>query len=678
MIKLLTILFILFTLTTQAKVRYVSSSTGNDSYNGLTTDSAYASIAKVSAIFSSLASGDTVLFKRGDVFYGTLSFNKNGTPATPMYLNAYGTGSNPVISGLTTLSSWTLSSGNIYYAPLNVATLNLVMLNGVVQGMGRYPNTGYLHYQAHTNNTAIKDRNLTNAPNWTGGEVVIRKYRWILDRQGITNHTDSNITYNALRTYGNNSVYSPVDNNGYFIQNHLGTLDQNGEWYFDTTAKRLYMYFGSGSATGNTVQASTINNTFVINSLNYSSINNIDIEGSNTLGVNLSVVTGVTFNNCNFRNHGGTGLYANGANTVAVNNCTFTNCLNNGEWLEVGAIGCTVNNSVFTNIGMIAGMAQSGDGVQEGIEINGNNTTITNCTVRKIGYCGINFNSDNALIQNNYVDSFCMVKDDGGGIYTYGNATNANRVVKKNVVLNAVGAVLGTEAYISYENFGKACAFYFDGNTNHVLLDSNMFANGGWNGIFVNNNAYNQVTNNTTYNFAQGIGINESSAGNVNNITVTNNKFIAKTVSQLCAQFNVYTTENPTIFGTFNNNIYARPVSDSLTIQVARPNAGSTTATYTLAGWQAYSSQDAASAKSPISITDPNTLKFDYNTTSTGIVQSLSSSYKDVSNNIYATSYTLPQYSGRVLIPYTISRSKIYIINVKIAINPAGKILTTQ
>jgi hypothetical protein len=36
-----------------------------------------------------------------------------------------------------------------------------------------------------------------------------------------------------------------VKGNGYFFQNHLQTLDQQGEWYYDSVAKRLYVFFGS-------------------------------------------------------------------------------------------------------------------------------------------------------------------------------------------------------------------------------------------------------------------------------------------------------------------------------------------------------------------------------------------------------------------------------------------------
>ena len=53
---------------------YYVSSSGNDSANGLSSSTPWQSISKVNSVFSSLNPGDRILFKRGDVFYGTLSY----------------------------------------------------------------------------------------------------------------------------------------------------------------------------------------------------------------------------------------------------------------------------------------------------------------------------------------------------------------------------------------------------------------------------------------------------------------------------------------------------------------------------------------------------------------------------------------------------------------------------
>jgi hypothetical protein len=114
----------------------------------------------------------------------------------------------------------------------------MVTINGSAKGMGRYPNSGYLKYENNAENTSITDYELTSSPNWTGAEIVMRKYRFILDRHTVTNHSGTTLNYSTSTAYGNNSAYKPWKGNGYFFQNHMQTLDQFGEWYFNKTTKR--------------------------------------------------------------------------------------------------------------------------------------------------------------------------------------------------------------------------------------------------------------------------------------------------------------------------------------------------------------------------------------------------------------------------------------------------------
>src|SRR3954467_11904749 len=133
-----------------AKIYYVKVNGGAGA--GTDTSSAWSYAKQFSTMQTA---GDTVLFKRGEVFAGQF-YAKSGIAGQPVVYGAWGAGNNPVISGFTTLKSWTLSSGRIYYANLSASSLVLgVVLNGAVKGMGRYPNTGYLTYTNHVNNTSI-------------------------------------------------------------------------------------------------------------------------------------------------------------------------------------------------------------------------------------------------------------------------------------------------------------------------------------------------------------------------------------------------------------------------------------------------------------------------------------------------------------------------------------------
>ena len=104
---------------------YYVSMTGNDTSDGLTLVTPWRSIAKVNA--SSFVPGDTVYFKRGDVWHEELLVPSSGSVGNPLTIAAYGTGTNPVFSGadvVTTFSSmgWTEKSDGLFYSGFETAT----------------------------------------------------------------------------------------------------------------------------------------------------------------------------------------------------------------------------------------------------------------------------------------------------------------------------------------------------------------------------------------------------------------------------------------------------------------------------------------------------------------------------------------------------------------------------
>ena len=88
---------------------YFSTNTGDDSRSMTQAQSPstpWKTISKLNSFFSSLLPGDSVLFKRGEVFYGSIYLTKSGTASQPIVIGAYGTGVKPVISGFTAITSW--------------------------------------------------------------------------------------------------------------------------------------------------------------------------------------------------------------------------------------------------------------------------------------------------------------------------------------------------------------------------------------------------------------------------------------------------------------------------------------------------------------------------------------------------------------------------------------------
>lgn len=653
---ILQICFAFLSIVAKGANYYLSSLAGDDYRTAIQAQDSltpWKTIEKLNT-FTGLQPGDSIFFKRREFFYGTINSHSSGNPTKAIFFGSYGTGSNPVITGLTTISNWTLQGGNIYFAPLDVPNLNMVIVNGTVQGMGRYPNSGYLSYESHVNNTGIRDNQLQAVPNWTNAEVVIKKYRWIIDRHIITRHTGNLLTYNSLASYGNNNAYTPVDGNGYFIQNHIGTLDQQGEWYYDAYNKKIYMYFAGGTPNTYNVKVSTQDKNAILNDRTNVDFRNLDFEGANTAGVSLINCQSITFTECNFLNQGGVSLYGGMLDYITVQNCYLKNSLSNGIFFEYESHHCTIDNVTVENTNTISGSGRSGDGVGTGISITGNNNIVKKNRVVNSGYNGIEFAGDNILVEKNFVDSFCVIKDDGGGIYTYQGltVTNSNRIVRNNIILNAVGAYAGAESYY-YEAYGKAAGIYLDGYSNNVELTGNTVANGEWAGIFIHNNFAHRLLNNTVFNTGRQLYISAYD-GQVHNLVWRNNKLIAKTPAQSTLLIETYVNNSIASMATADSNYYARPFEDSATISVDnRYSGGNGLVGHTLTQWQSTYGEDVNSKKSPVSPVSYNDIVFAYNSSTKNKTVALDGKYVDVEGNEYAVSVTLEPYTSVVLMKRT-------------------------
>jgi len=107
---------LLFGLPASATTYYVAAS-GSDSNNGTSAGTAWQTIAKVNG--STFSPGDSILFNRGDVWYGTsLTVPSGGSSGSPITFGAYGSGANPVLKGSTLLST-----GGYALAPNTSATI---------------------------------------------------------------------------------------------------------------------------------------------------------------------------------------------------------------------------------------------------------------------------------------------------------------------------------------------------------------------------------------------------------------------------------------------------------------------------------------------------------------------------------------------------------------------------
>jgi len=646
--KLLLVVFTTLCFVANATTYYISAS-GNDANNGTSTSTPWKSLNKLNSYFSLLKPGDNVLLNRGDIFYGSITVNASGKAGSPITISAYGTGLNPVITGFTNVTSWNNLGSNIWESTSAVSTLsacNMVVINGVNTAMGRTPNTGFYTYQSFSGSTSITSSSLNSAvTNWTGATAVIRKERYVFTKPTITSASGGTLNFTSDGYNGRNSW-------GFFIQNDARTLDIQNEWFYNPSTKKIRVYSTSSPTN---VQIASVDALVTATNVSYITFDGIDFTGGNTEAFYVGNFANCKIQNCNFdfnyQAFQGKALGGSSANLL-LNNNTFNHTNNDCISFGTEFTNPAITNNIIKNTSVFEGMMGTGQSGW-GINITSSNALIQYNEVDTSGYIAIGFNCTSSApmtVKNNYVNYFCFLKDDGGGIYS-GNP-QTNQIIDSNIVINGIGNNSG----ITSSNY-SAVGIYCDDNSSGFSIRNNTVFNCSV-GIYLHNANNINIINNTVYDNGFGLFINnDNSSSSTTNIYSHQNKFISETATGslgITDQRTVYyATAHPVgcdicNFGDIDSNYYARPINDNLTIRHTIYGVVDNDAN--LAMWQTYSVFDSHSHKSPKTVTDLNDLLFLFNPTLASIPVPLNANYIDFKNVSYKGSITLPPYTSVILI----------------------------
>lgn len=629
--KYLITILLFISFNAKATVYYIATA-GNDGAAGTSTGTAWATIAKVNA--SSFLPGDQILFNKGDTWNERLIPPSSGNLANPIIIGSYGTGSKPIITGLQTQGGFT-NVGNVYSATAtnSVASLNTVLVNGLLSAKARTPNTGWSTFSSYSGNTQITTA-LTGTPNYTGSELVVRTAHWVIDVTKITSQSTGVLNFSPGITYT-----PSFGGNGYFIQNTISDLDIAGEWQYDSTTKVLKVY-SSGSPN---VQISTIDTLVWLRHKDYITFDGISFKGANKAAFQLDTASHITIQNCSI-NYSGT-LAISGIKSLktTIQNDSIQNSLSGAIYLrQVDPYTPTVNTcdsalvdgNYIKNAAHLAGMGMNNNGRYNGISVIGLSPVITNNRIDSTGYIAIVWGGTNAVIKNNYINTYCFVKDDGAGIYTViGNYLTANYndggIVRANIILNGTGALAGTTGE------QLSAGIYLDNSTKLITVDSNTVSNAIMGGISFNGANTISVRHNTVVN-SIGTGLSIFYGNSVSGFNVKRNVLY----SQNSAQPVLYMA-NTDFTETIDSNYYLRPVLETSKLKMA-------STTYSLPAWVAATGYDANSQSTPTGITGADPL-FYINPTLNDSLFLLSGTYQDARNTVYINSITLAPFTSVLL-----------------------------
>ncbi len=595
--ELLSLILVLGGLSVNAATYYLSP-TGNDSNNGTSQSTPWRTIDRANQLSSSFQPGDRILFQRGGEYRGKLSILNSGNATAYIEVGAYGTGAQPVLKGSVAVTGWTLHSGNIWKAPLSQATKQ-VFVNGALQEIARFPNTGWLRVDQGTS-TSLTDSELNQASGyWTGATAVIRTTNWSYDTAYVSAFSNSTLTHTAT---GNNLGTWQW---GYFMRNKLALLDAPGEWFHDRATGMLYLWCPN-NANPNTVLVEAAVTDYGLYGgwqRHHIKVSEIHFRHHTTASLRLSGTTDLEAFNCTFTDTW-QAIYSTGSNQhfhhldVQRTYGSAVVLLDNNSVLEQ----CT-----FTNIAMVKGLGEQNMGYIA-IRTNGTGMTVRDNRVENVGYCGIAVNN-NAIVERNLVINSMAILNDGAGI-TFDQTDGA--IIRDNVVRDLNGDV--ESSAIGWVHSVPICMGIYFGNVfnKNILVKGNTVMNCKGSGMYVDHTMLftgNRIEDNVLFNNQIQLFISDYSNYNgpgatapfhvpAYNTVYSNNVFYSLNKDQLLIQqYHVYSA-NFVDFGTWTGNRYFSPYNDR-SIYLRNSVTGAHDY-YTLERWQAVMNEDPTGTRSPL------------------------------------------------------------------------------
>lgn len=593
------VLILLASLPVRATNYYFSSSAGDDSRSASEAThpgTPWKSIDKLNASMNLFTGGDSILFLRGDLFFGHIDLNIEGARDEEVVIGAYGEGALPVIQASSSVGPWTQVDGNIWVADCDEEEkVPGFIAGGHGQPMGRYPNPeaanhGYLTIQSHQGRGQITANSIQG--DWAGAEAVVRTTRWILDRVGIASQQGSTLDFDGQTSMDMTNGF------GFFIQDHYNTLDRQGEWFHDVAGGKLYFYTKS-DPNAMVTSVNTYDYTLSLIVEENIVIQDLEFRGSRQYVVYVNHCTDITIRNIRITESGRDGIFITDCLNVEFRDSEVRDINNNAVNLA-NSTNLLVRDNVIKQVGMRAGMGINYSAVPMSYELV--NCTFEHNVIDSIGYNAIHFGGDEIYIRYNEISRFCMVVDDGAAIYTSGQQDRIyhDRVIQGNVILVGIGAGQGT----TDPEYKASEGIYMDDRTSYVdILDNTVVGTGR--GIFLHNANHIVVKGNTSYNNdKQLLLVHDSNYPDfpIANCDIQDNILFAKYAYQSVVEFRTL-NDDFSGFGIIDNNYYCRPVNENAPMGVWTTTEFGPRLDFTsLESWKATYGYDQNSQTSPFSI----------------------------------------------------------------------------
>lgn len=550
--KILFFLLIISSVVSAQQV-YVSNDGSDLSGNG-TISSPFLTLSKAASIMSN---GYTIYIARGDTFRNDpiSIIGKNNITIT-----AYGTGADPVLTSLKSVTGWVADSTYYYSVTDNTFPdeITNIFINGYRAICGRIPSA--THREATGGDTLYLIDTVNYKPNgyWDNAELGVRYYDWATGLSRVTSYTNKTFYKPAyVQDLESGKTYTAKSGTEYWIQNHVHCLATYNQWAYNNIAKKLTIY---ASSTPSNVTASYGTDIIYISNSKHIRIANIDILGAARCGILAYTVSNLEVDSVDFSY---TGVYCMNLNSIKGGRISYcTGIDQNNMFLSVykGNNIIIEHNYVFKT-----GVDEGGGRYMNDVFAPGqitaistnlcNNVIVRNNWVSQTSYCSISPSYGNKIYAyNNFADYFNINKYDGGGVAV--NTGNRHHKPRNDIYPTSSGRIINN--IVTNGNTAQnSNGLYVDNYSQGFETALNFSAGSQW-CILLHESIRNYFHHNTMY------GENGSAAAfygtmaytNTINWTVDSNLFISKDPTTP----NLYISTLTTRPHTFTNNRYYSPL----------------------------------------------------------------------------------------------------------------------
>eukprot|EP01116_Phalansterium_solitarium_P005676 TRINITY_DN1753_c0_g1_i1.p1 TRINITY_DN1753_c0_g1~~TRINITY_DN1753_c0_g1_i1.p1 ORF type:complete len:4362 (+),score=1733.16 TRINITY_DN1753_c0_g1_i1:364-13086(+) len=566
---------------------YYVASNGSDSNTGLSPAQAWKTLEKVTASMSLIRTGDYILLRTGDTFRGQLDVSI--APLVGAWFNPVTTISSwgdpglpaPVVAGsyaVPSAAQWQLFNGSVWV--LNVSTampdrtigsVQNVFWNGQRLTLARWPDvnasTGQALFATCSDFSSSAPNSFVTSPNfavrhsgssssyWSGGRLVVRGDDTFYSASTVVSYSYSaGVGTGTVTTANVLTVYSTTGY-GFYSENVLSELDQPGEWFFDTIAKRLYVWLPtSASPASDRIELATVPYGMTFSAgMNQLRVSGIKFDQQTRDGLLFASIVNVTVTNCTFTNQEYRGInVVTSLSTSTVSNNVFRDISGQGMYVQGGS-GSTIAGNTFTNIGMLEGQGIPGT-AYNGLQLASGSTgfLVTNNTLTSVGGNGVLISGGSGhTLDGNIIVGAMQTMGSGAGISIA--SKGVDMTLRRNVVNGVTGSCRSCFP-------GRAMVAYgisMTQSSQNIVVSNCTVSNVATNAVYVSSSSLNTfVGNNFTGAGSTTIAFVDGSLSPRN--TLLSDNFIGST--QVVPLVSVPASIGSAL-GNFTRNTYCSPAA---------------------------------------------------------------------------------------------------------------------